>query len=226
MIMALIRKELRETRAFVGLTVLVYFAYVSKLTGTGGPIFGNLVSFAPGMNVSPRDIPFVQDNFVSILIFVGAALAIALGFRQSAWEPSQGTSLYLLHLPMSRRGLFLTKLVTGSVLVLACALVPLLLYASWAATPGTHAGPFAWSMTVPSIRAWLTLPLVYLGAFASGLRPARWFGSRLFPLVAVAPPAMLAVAVPYWWLVGLPVIILAGAVLVSDILRVAATRDY
>src|SRR5262245_25063679 len=115
MFMSLVRKELRETRAFVALAAFIYIAYVSKLTGTGGPIFGSLVSYVPGMNVSPRDIPFVQDNFTSMLVFVGAALAIVLGFRQSAWEPSQGTSLYLLHLPMSRRDLLLTKLLTGSV---------------------------------------------------------------------------------------------------------------
>jgi hypothetical protein len=67
---------------------------------------------------------------------------------------------------------------------------------------------------------------VYLGAFASGIRPARWFGSRLLPLLAVGLPAVLAVAVPYWWLVGLPLLLLTAAVLVIEILGVAATRDY
>ena len=38
-------------------------------------------------------------------------------------------------------------------------------------------------MTVPAFQIWLLMPLVYLGAFASGIRPARWFGSRLLPLV-------------------------------------------
>jgi hypothetical protein len=226
MILALVRKELRETRAFVALALVLYLAYVSKLTGTGGRIFGNLVALVPGMNATAPDIPFVQGDFATPVIFIGIVLAVALGFRQSAWEPSQGTSLYLLHLPMRRRDIVLTKLLTGSALVLACALVPILIYAAWAATPGTHAGPFAWSMTVPVFRAWLTLPLAYLGAFASGIRPARWFGSRLLPLLAVWPPALLAVAFPYWWLVGLPVLMLTAAVLVINILSVAATRDY
>ena len=65
------------------------------------------------MNVEPPDVPFVQGNFLTMLFFIGVALAIALGFRQSAWEPSQGTALYLLHLPLARRTIFVTKLLDG-----------------------------------------------------------------------------------------------------------------
>ena len=75
------------------------------------------------MNAEPPDVPFVQGNFVTMLFFIGAALAITLGFRQSAWEPSQGTALYLLHLPLARRTIFLTKLTTGIGLLLACTLL-------------------------------------------------------------------------------------------------------
>ena len=99
------------------------------------------------MNAAPPDVPFVQDNFATLLFFIGAALAIALGFRQSAWEPHQGTALYLLHLPLSRRTIILTKLITGIGLLLVCTLLPILIYAIWAAMPGTHPGPFEWSMT-------------------------------------------------------------------------------
>ena len=178
------------------------------------------------MNAEPADVPFVQDDFVTIYLFIGAALAIALGFRQSAWEPSQGTALYLLHLPLARRTIFLTKLVTGIGLLLVCTLMPVLIYATWAAMPGTHPGPFEWTMTGPAFRVWVLMPLVYLGAFASGIRPARWFGSRLLLLVAVALPATLAYAFPHWWLIGFPLLLLVAAVLLSDILWVAETRDF
>ena len=85
------------------------------------------------MNVESPDVPFVQGNFLSMYFFIGVALAIALGFRQSAWEPSQGTALYLLHLPLPRRTIFLTKLATGIGLLLVCTLLPILIYATWAA---------------------------------------------------------------------------------------------
>jgi ABC-type transport system involved in multi-copper enzyme maturation permease subunit len=225
MVPALVRKELRETRAFAALALVLYLVFVSKLTGQGGPLLASLLTFAVGMGRTPAEVPFVQDQFQPVLLLIGGALAIALGLRQSAWEPSQGTALYLLHLPLTRRTILATKLLTGIGLLLACTLLPILAYAMWAATPGTHPGPFEWTMTGPAFRIWSLLPLVYLGAFASGIRPARWFGSRLLPLLASLPAVLVLYAVPHWWLMGL-LLGLVAAVLVSDTLWVAETRDY
>jgi hypothetical protein len=126
MVLTLMRKELRETRAFAVLSLLIYLVYVSNLTGVGGPMARSLVGLVPGMATTPPDIPFVQGNFGTMLFFVGAMLAIALGFRQSAWEPSQGTALYLLHLPLKRRSIVSTKLLTGVVMLLICTPAPCL----------------------------------------------------------------------------------------------------
>jgi hypothetical protein len=153
-------------------------------------------------------------------------LAITLGFRQSAWEPSQGTALYLLHLPLRRRTIVLTKLLTGVGILLACTLAPILIYATWAAMPRTHPGPFEWEMVGGSLRIWLLLPLVYLGAFASGIRPARWFGSRLLPLASSFVPATISFAVPLWWLLGLPILCVAAAILVNVVIWESETRDF
>jgi ABC-type transport system involved in multi-copper enzyme maturation permease subunit len=226
MVLAIVRKELRETRAFAALALVLYLVYVSRLTGKGGPLLNALLGRVPGMSAGPSDVPFVQDNLAGWYFFIGIVLALTLGFRQSAWEPSQGTALYLLHLPLPRRTIVLTKLLTGIGLLLACTLLPILIYATWAATPGTHPGPFEWTMTGPAFRIWLVMPLVYLGAFASGIRPARWFGSRLLPLVAVAFPATLVFALPYWWLIGLPLLVLVAAVLVGVILWETEARDF
>jgi hypothetical protein len=81
-------------------------------------------------------------------------------------------------------------------------------------------------MTGGAFRIWLVLPLFHLGAFASGIRPARWFGSRLLPLVSVGLPAILAVAVSWWWFVGVPILIASSAILIGDILWVVETRDF
>ena len=71
------------------------------------------------------------------------------------------------------------------------------------------------------------MPLAYLGAFASGIRPARWFGSRLLPLVIGGDSGHLRVcSLPHWWLIGFPLLLLVAAVLVSDILWEAETRDF
>ena len=113
MVPAIVRKEVRETWLFAALALGGYGIYLCKLTGKSTTLLNHLVWWLPGMNVETPDVPFVQGNFTTILFFIGAALAIALGFRQSAWEPSQGTALYLLHLPLTRRTIFLTKLLTG-----------------------------------------------------------------------------------------------------------------
>ena len=226
MVLAIVRKELRETRAFAALSLGLYLIYVGNLTGKGSPLLTPLFGWAPGMDLEPPDVPFVQGHFLTMYLVIGVALAITLGIRQSAWEPSQGTALYLLHLPLARRTIFVTKLMTGVGLLLACTLLPILIYATWAAMPGTHPGPFEWSMTGPAFRIWLLMPLAYLGAFASGIRPARWFGSRLLPLVSVALPAIFSYAIPQWWLIGFPLLLLVAAVLVSDILRETETRDF
>ncbi len=226
MVLAIVRKELRETWMFAALALGLYLIYLSKLTGRWSFVLTQLVGWIPGMNEQAPDVPFVQGNFASKLFFIGAALAITLGFRQSAWEPSQGTALYLLHLPLARRTIFVTKLLTGIGLLLACTLLPVLIYATWAAMPGTHAGPFEWSMTVPAFQVCLLMPLMYLGAFASGIRPARWFGTRLLPLLAVALTATLLAIVAQWSLIAAPLFLLVAVVLVSDILWEAETRDF
>ncbi len=226
MVLAIVRKELRETRLFAALAVGIYLIYLSRITAKWGRAVTSMFQWVPGLNVEAPDIPFVQDNFVSMLFVIGVALAITLGFRQSAWEPSQGTALYLLHLPLTRHAIFMTKLATGIGLLLVCTLLPILIYGTWAALPRTHAGPFEWSMTAPAFRIWLLMPLAYLGAFASGIRPARWFGSRLLPLFATAVPAILLCLLPHWWLIAFPPLLLVGAILVSDILWEAETRDF
>jgi ABC-type transport system involved in multi-copper enzyme maturation permease subunit len=226
MVLAIVRKELRETRLFAALALGLYLIYLIKLTREARGVLSEFTRWLPGTSEELPDVPFVQDYFLNVLFLIGVPLAIALGFRQSAWEPSQGTAQYLLHLPLHRRTIFLTKLGTGIGLLLVCMVLPIVIYAAWAAAPGTHPGPFEWSMTAPALRLSLLMPLAYLGAFASGIRPARWVGSRLLPLFAVSIPGIISYSLPLWWSVGLPLALVVAAALVSDILWEAGTRDF
>jgi hypothetical protein len=226
MVQAIVAKEFRETRMLAALALVVYGVYLSKLTGHWNHFLSQFLGWLPGLSGGMPDLPFVQDDFAIPYGFIGFSLAIALGFRQSAWEVNQGTAPYLLHRPISRRSIILTKLLTGAGLQLACTLVPILIFGAWAATPGTHAAPFEWSMTGPFVHIWLVMPLVYLGAFASGIRPARWFGSRLLPLVSVAVLAFLLQFVFRWWPIALPAFLFTAAALISGILLEVETRDF
>jgi ABC-type transport system involved in multi-copper enzyme maturation permease subunit len=214
---ALVFKELREVLGIALAALGCYAALVLNLMGA------KVFDWVPGM---PRgeDVPFF-DGFLTFFGLISVVFAVALGFRQSAWELSRGTYLFLLHLPRSRNAVFLTKLATGAAVLVLCASLPIVAYASWAIVPGRHAGPFEWSMTGPSWQHIGLVLLLYLGAFLSGLRPARWFGTRLLPLVACLALLVLLYWVP-WPLGGLTLLTLAYAGLVSNVCFVARVRDY
>ncbi len=173
-----------------------------------------------------REIPFVSDGFSKTVASVAVILALALGFRQTLGESLQGTYLLLFHLPVARWRLVGVKLLVGLCVYAAGTAVPVLLFAFWAATPGTHASPFCWAMTLPTWQALIAITMLYLAAFLCGLRASRWFGSRLLPLAAVGLAAWnLAVSPLPWWL-ALPIILAASVVLLACIAHVVCARDY
>jgi hypothetical protein len=222
MIRAIVAKELRENWGLVALALVLPGLYVCKQVGVLRTTW--LLDWVPGLSEPRALLPFIQSGMGTSLGFAGFPLALALGFRQSCWDPSHGTMLYLLHLPVSRRGFFLTKLATGLALVLVSMGLPILAYGAWAAWPGTHPAPFEWSMSASALRTLALMPLVYLGAFASGIRPARWLGSRLLPLVGVVVPAVFI----YFTSLGLGLALLGllSVALVIDIVVEASERDF
>jgi ABC-type transport system involved in multi-copper enzyme maturation permease subunit len=217
---ALVFKELREVFGIAVAALVGYLALVASLMGA------KLFDWIPGMPQGTQGVPFTSNGFMFWFTIVSVLFAGALGFRQSAWESAQGTYLFLLHRPLSRNAIFLTKLSAGIGLFLICASVPIVVYAWWASVAGNFAGPFEWSMTAPAWQLAFLMPLLYLGAFLSGLRPARWFGTRLLPLMGSVPSLVLLCAAPSWWLLGFPVALLLYFVLVSNVCFVARVRDY
>jgi hypothetical protein len=149
---------------------------------------------------------------------------MALGFKQSLGDLMGEAQLFLLHRPVSRRTVYVTKIVVGLSLYFGLAGLAILIYAIWAASSGTHASPFAWSMTVPVWMIWLSASLVYLGALLAGIRPAAWLGTRLMPPAAACAIATMAANLPPIW--GLAVALASAAALVALILFVAETRDF
>jgi hypothetical protein len=216
MLRTLAWKELRELLplALVALLVQVY-----------------LVCLATGVKLGPFEapsgaIPFVDDTMVQWMLLVSSLAAIGLGLWQTMRESGRGTFLFLLHRPLPRATIFAAKLLVGVAMWLAISMLPMVCYALWAATPGTHASPFEWSMTGSTWQIGARLPVLYLAAFLSGLRPARWYGSRLFPLLG----GLLALKVLSALLAGWSIVLLAtlaiDAAVVLVILDVASARDF
>jgi hypothetical protein len=220
MLQAIVKKELRELWAFAAVALALVTACVCRQTGIWSRFLVWLFDWLPGLGDSTALLPFIQRGFG---MPYGLA-AILLGIRQSCGAQERESAPYLLQLPLRRHTLVLTRLLTGLGLQMAVMLLPLLFYAGWAARSGTHPAPFEWTMAVPAIRLWLIIPLVYLGAFASGIRPARWAGSRLLPLLGITIPAVVVYNASL--AVALPLLAAIVAALAIEIVYEAETRDY
>jgi hypothetical protein len=216
---ALALKELREVFGMTAAALAGYLALVINLMGA------KVFDWVPAIPAGTDEVPFAGSGFTAFFTFVSVVFAIALGFRQSAWESARGTYLFLLHRPMARPTIFLLKIAIGAGLLLVCASLPIVLYGWWAAVPGHHPGPFTWSMTEPAWRLAFLMPLLYLGAFLSGLRPARWFGTRLLPLIA-SVALLIALNLMPWAALSFLLGMVLFVVLAANVCFVARVRDY
>jgi ABC-type transport system involved in multi-copper enzyme maturation permease subunit len=219
MIKALAIKELRESWGLAMLAALGMLWVV--LSGMGR----NPLQMLIGMNFDTHHIAFITDGFYGwVWTFLGL-LAVLLGFKQSAWEVHHNTFYFLFHRPISRRQVLAVKLGIGVLLIAIILTTAILVYGAWAAVPGNLSAPFEWSMTWDSWLLLAILPLVYFGAFLSGIRPARWFGTRLAPLAGVILIVAISAAMPFWWL-RWPVIVVSYVVVLMSIDYFTQTRDY
>jgi len=220
-------KELREIGGIVLLAVAAYALLTVAAVAPASPL--NLLATVGACRSFGMGVPFVNDDFVGTFYFISVVFTIALGLRQPLGESIRGTYPFLLHRPADRRWLIGMKLAVGAAVYLICTAVPILVYGSWAATPGNHASPFEWSMTAPIWGGWLAMTILYLGAFHTAIRPARWYRSRLLPLAASAL-ATIAAAGLAAALEGLLwpclIVLVVDVWLIAMILFAVQTRDY
>jgi len=213
---AIVIKELRETAWIVFLAAGAFAYSILNLVGYG---------LLTGSSERVTSIPFVDGRVVTDFEEIAAAFAIVLALRQSAWESLRGTSIFLLWRPIARGRILAVKMIVGLGLLLGTSGLALLAYALWAATPGKHASPFYWSMTIDSAVMWLTMTVVYLGAFAAGIRPGRMFGSRPLPLIAaVVPFAISSTELPP--LLRIAIVLAVDGLGLAAIHYVVRSRDY
>ena len=104
--------------------------------------------------------------------------------------------------------------------------IPGLAYGIWARTPGTHNSPFGWDMTLGFWQQWLTIPILYLAAFQSGLQDARWYGTRLLPVVAAGALCLILAIIPHWWFIGLPLSCVTVTVQTLTLFHSMQARDF
>src|SRR5262249_49983781 len=120
MLKALVIKELRESAGIVALAIIGAVYALGELTAT--PV-------VPWQSDRLYNYPFVGDWLGWYFWLVAGGLAIALGFRQTAWELGQGSYFFLLHRPLPRARVFGLKLLFGGGLVLVFSAMVILIYA-------------------------------------------------------------------------------------------------
>lgn len=217
-------KELRESIGIVAIGMIAVAYMLLILTGMKGltQVFG---FFEMPFTYREDSVPFVTDDFWFSFLLIAGFIAIALGLKQSAVEAMRDTYYFLLHLPASRRSVFGTKLAIGLGLLFAVGSTAIFTYALWAATPGNNAAPFYWSMTTSAWQTLFCAVVLYLGAFLSGIRPARWFGTRLAPLAAAAFLAFFPWTFDWRWFA--PILLTTSVCLfIVAIFYYAENRDY
>lgn len=211
---ALVFKELRETIGIALIALLAYFWVIF-----------NALDYQ--VYLGQRGIPFLDGRFTGSFCFISTCFAIALGLWQTVVESRRGTWLFLLHRPISHAKLIGVKLAVGVMLYCLVAAAVICIYAAWAATTKIHASPFAWWMTTDTWMAFLFIIACYFAAFLTGIRPGRWIGTRLLPIVALAFPATLFLNLFFrWWSWGFAFLIIVYLIYLCLIFFVARTRDF
>lgn len=229
MIRALLIKEFWDVRGMVAMAALAYAILLANMMGM--PFF----EWVP--HIPKSTLPF-PGYAVGLLAFYGAFFAAAFGLLQG-WTDHQGQRwLFVLPQPIRRSHLILAKLAIGLGIWLLMTLLALALSVLIAVAPSIIPAPFEWWMLQENSEFLLLAPTCYLGGFLSGLRPASWFGTRLFPLIG-------AIAMFYldWIFVSLLNLVhsmsfaeaflchvlfysLANLGIVLTILEIARKRDY
>lgn len=218
----MLSKELRECGLYAGLALLAMIHYIGA--GMDLPLIPFLNSDRQG------EIPFIGGRYdldrEGTFVLIGVLAGVVLGLHQTVWESWRQTTLFLLHRPMPRAKIILSKILAGSLMILLITAGPLLIYSAWAAAPGTHASPFFWGMTETWWRGVEVAFVCYLGAFLAGIRPAAWLGSRTWPAISTIVMAVGLKFAPVW-----PVFIYFGlttiaVILVALILDTARLREF
>jgi ABC-type transport system involved in multi-copper enzyme maturation permease subunit len=206
----LLLKEWRE-HFKVALAALAVFAVLLVLFVRSGT--GQLTEMASGAGGAFNGSwmqPLVCPQLLVVCSVFCAIFGVILGWLQIHAERHPDLRAFLLHRPIEPATILAGKLLSGAGLYALAAGGPLLGLVIYAVLPGDVAAPFECAMLLPVCAVFL-LGLVFYGAgLLTGLRSARWYGSRIFGLGPALLAAVCVFAVPEFWQ-ALVLILIAGA---------------
>ena len=194
----LIQKELRENfkLAVIGTIVLTllllaaFRSYTSLLTNTD-------LTFSGGA-YRDRLQPLLSEAFLIPTGWFCAIFGAVIGFLQIHNERHRDLWAFLVHRPVTRTQIFLSKVTAGAALYSVAAGLPLLVFVLYARMPGHVAAPFEWAMALPACGFFLSGMAFYFAGMLVSLRQARWYASRGFGLGVALLVCGAAIGIPAW----------------------------
>jgi hypothetical protein len=205
----LIQKEMRENFklaviGFVVLSALLFWAFHKDLAWLDTVIDNQWQQ---------------RDNFLQPLLSMWVLLPLelfcglygaGLGWAQARAEGNRDLWAFLVHRPVTRTDVFLSKVVAGLVLYTLTVGLPLLVLVVAARVPGHVAAPFEWLMVVPLVGSFLVGIAAYFAGVLTGWRQARWYASRGLGLGLVLVPGLVVFGDLVWWKSLLVVVVVIG----------------
>jgi len=185
---AMLWKELRECLKWavlglvgmaVGFTFRLYFL-VENLRGRND--YFDVVSEAFGVTLA------------------GAAIVgVLIGLAQTIPENRGDKWGFLAHRPVPRSTLFWGKAASGVLLYTVATGLPLAGALLWMSLPRHLPMPFDWRLALPNLADLLCGLVFYFAGFLTGMREARWYGSRALGIGAAFACLALEVQVQAFW---------------------------
>ena len=162
MLKSLLWKEFRELLPLIAVAIAVQVMWIAAI-----------LHFSD-------DVPHTASMVQPVLYMITVLFAIAAGLWQMWRESLANHYQLLLHCPLDRSTIFISKIGFGAATVMVVVGLPQLLFAIWADSligwRGDMVAP-AWQLTAGVL-------FFYFGAALSVLRPGWWYGSQFLPLLA------------------------------------------
>lgn len=199
---ALVFKELRENLKLAALGLVIYVLLL-------------VVQYRDYV-VSPTNMyhPLARGDLLWNTAWFCGIFGAVLGWLQIHNERRPDLWAFLLHRPITRTQIFLGKALAGLGLYAAVVGLPLLVFILWALWPGHVAAPFEPKMLRPLASHILAGVAFYFAGMLTGLRQARWYGSRALGLGLPLIAFLVMQIRPEWWQ-GWLVILLGAVVLIA-----------
>ncbi len=171
-----------------------------------------LHSITHGQTSGETDVlqPLLSQSFLAGMGFFCGIFGAALGFFQARNEAHRDLWAFLVHRPITRTQIFCGKTLAGLSLYFVGAGLPLIAMVCFAVMPGYVAAPFEPAMVLPAIAVYFTGMAYYFAGLLTGLRQARWFGSRTFAFgVGIAASVAINDLNSFWAAFGVTLLLIA-----------------